>query len=416
MISKIKNKTHFYLTRIGQYMGLDILYFVKGGFWLGLGHLFSILMGLIVIVALARMLPKQVYGEYQFILSVLGIVAIFSLPGINTAVIQSTAKGKTSLLKATKSKFKWSFLGSLALIFVAGYFYYIQPGNLWKYFLIIALFFPFLYSFDTYGSFLIGRERFKENSIFTAVLYLVYAFFILSALFIFNSLFAVIIAYCVAFSMVRIFLFLATRKEANIGKEDKCVLEYGKKLTLITLIPNIAAFLDKIIIPYFLGLENLAIYAIALIIPETVKGIARNTTPLFFSRVVNLKSKELLKKIKQNLFFIVILLVVIFTIGWFLVSPTILLIFGEKYASSIFYSQILLVSLILTPFSQVFNTFLKAQKKSKELFYYNLLSSSTQIICFLIFIPLFGIWGAVLSKIILRVIVFVLLYYYVAIS
>jgi len=52
------------------------------------------LISFAAMVAFGNWLPKEAYGTYQFVLTGLGLLGIFSLPGINTALIKSTAQKK----------------------------------------------------------------------------------------------------------------------------------------------------------------------------------------------------------------------------------------------------------------------------------------------------------------------------------
>ena len=67
---------------------------------------------------------KNTYGNYKYVLSLVGILGAFSLSGINTAVIQSVAQGyEGALAQGFRLNLKYSagIIGlSLALAFVTG--------------------------------------------------------------------------------------------------------------------------------------------------------------------------------------------------------------------------------------------------------------------------------------------------------
>lgn len=403
MPKKIKNKS--FLASISKFTGLDASYFIKGGLWLSLNQGIIILSSLIVTIFLARFLTKGVYGQYQFILAILGIVSIFSLPGIFISIRQSVAKGyDSSLIVGTKSMFKWSFLGSFALLLTASYFYFIRHSPMWIYLVLCALFFPALYSFSTYGSYLTGKEKFNKIAKLTLIFYIFFTAIMLFALFVFKNLFWVVVAYCFSMSFVSFCLYKKVAKRVKkTEKIDKGLIPYGKKLTLISIIPVISTYLDRLIIPCFLGLQNLAVYAIALMIPENAgRVITKIISPLTFAKTTRFKTKVLLNKIKKNFLYIAIALLIFIALIWFLMPYLLPLLVGTKYKDAVFYSQILSLGVFFTFFTSFFQTVMQAKKKTKQLFFFNTYSSLLQIVLFLILIPLLGIWGAIFTKIAIK--------------
>ena len=51
------------------------------------------LLGLVTTYFVVRVLSQDGFGSYQYVLSVIGVVSIFGMPGINNAVMQSVARG-----------------------------------------------------------------------------------------------------------------------------------------------------------------------------------------------------------------------------------------------------------------------------------------------------------------------------------
>jgi len=78
---------------LGQFLGQEDNYFLTQGSYLSIGHVISIICGFLLSIAFARFLPKEIYGQYRYILSVVAILAIFTLPGLKTAITQAVARG-----------------------------------------------------------------------------------------------------------------------------------------------------------------------------------------------------------------------------------------------------------------------------------------------------------------------------------
>ncbi|HIQ39518.1 MAG TPA: polysaccharide biosynthesis protein, partial [Methanothermococcus okinawensis] len=128
MMEKLKERVYLLAKRYSAKVGLDLPYFIKGGFWLSSGQFFSTLKGFILSVVLANILSRESFGEYSFVISILGIAGAFALPGMSFAIIQSVARGyEGTYFRALREVFKYSWIGSLILVGAAVYMYF--KGN-----------------------------------------------------------------------------------------------------------------------------------------------------------------------------------------------------------------------------------------------------------------------------------------------
>ena len=69
-------------------------------FWIIFGKILIFIMGFAFITGMANLAPKEVVGSYNYILSVLTIVSITTLPGMNTALIRAIARGYEGSLRS----------------------------------------------------------------------------------------------------------------------------------------------------------------------------------------------------------------------------------------------------------------------------------------------------------------------------
>ena len=137
--TNLKDKIYNFAKDYSSKVGLDLPYFIKGGFWLSVGQFFGTLKGFILSIVFANLLSKEVFGEYSFAMTVLGIAGVFALPGMGVAVVQAVAKGyEGTYFKALKEVFKWSWLGSLLLLGFSIYEYFYGIYNLMLIFLILS--------------------------------------------------------------------------------------------------------------------------------------------------------------------------------------------------------------------------------------------------------------------------------------
>ncbi|MDP2947886.1 MAG: polysaccharide biosynthesis C-terminal domain-containing protein, partial [Nanoarchaeota archaeon] len=106
------------------------------------------------------------------------------------------------------------------------------------------------------------------------------------------------------------------------------------------------------------------------------------------------KSLKIMRKI-------IPLLILIGLIGTFLIALilpiAINLVFGQKYQESVFYSLMLLISIVFIPLNGVFSSIIIYHGYKKFYLILTFFINIIQIILFLILIPIFRIWGIIFS-------------------
>ena len=110
-MNQMKNWFYRFLKRTQKYTGTDNVYLAKGGFWLTLGQVVSMASAFLLAIAFANLLDPVTYGNYKYILSLLGLLGIFTLDGMRTAINQAVARDlEGSFYTGFKTKLKWGLL------------------------------------------------------------------------------------------------------------------------------------------------------------------------------------------------------------------------------------------------------------------------------------------------------------------
>jgi O-antigen/teichoic acid export membrane protein len=189
-----------------KYFKTDMVYLARGGFWLTLGQTISSLSSFLLVVAFANLLPKETYGTYKYVLSIAGILAISTLSGMSTAIIQAVARGyEGSLVPALKTKIRWGLLGGLAGLILAGYYFYQGNITLTVSFLISAVFLPFMDSFGIYDAFLQGRKLFDISAKYGIISQIIAVIILITTLFFTKNLFFILFVYFLDFTSFFLF-------------------------------------------------------------------------------------------------------------------------------------------------------------------------------------------------------------------
>lgn len=397
-MDQIKNWFYQFLKRTQKYTGTDNVYLAKGGFWLTLGQVVSMAAAFLLAVAFANLLDPVTYGNYRYVLSLLGILGIFSLDGMGAAVNQAVARNlEGSFYTGFKTKLKWGILGSLIAISAAVYYWFRGNNILPIPLLISAFFLPLMYASQIYSALLGGRKLFNVLAHYRIINQVVSVGIMVAVLLLTKNLFWLIAVYFISHTSLNYLFYLLTKfKFQPNKKEDVKTLNYGKHLSLMSVVNYIATYLDKILLFTFVGPAQLAIYSFAVLIPEQIKTITQNVNTLALPKLAP-KSREEIKANMMKKIWKLALLTGVIIVFYIVIAPYIFRIFFPQYLDSIPYSQVFMFTIIALPTSLI-STVFQAKMMKKELYILRIIPLARMILL-LIFVPFFGIWGVVMAKI-----------------
>jgi len=399
----IKNSTHKLLRMSQKFTETDNVYLATQGSYLTIGNIISTIVSFLLAMAFAKLLPKEVFGQYRYILSIITVLGLCALPGMEAAIIQAVARRfEGSFIKALKTRFKWGLLGSFFSLIIAIYFLTASNLDLAIGFLIAAIFFPFMQSAESYLSYLIGKKLFGFHVKCTTLTHVVTAIAIVITLFLTKSLIILVLVYFLTHTALRIYFLLSTIKKNPLNKKEfPGTISFGKNLSFIRIISTISEGLDKILLFGFLGPVQVAIYSFAELPVRQINSFLRNIRLLAFPKLAIRTRKEirktLLKKIAKAILFIIPIVVI-----YIIAAPYIYRIFFSQYLDSVFYSQLLILGLLAFPLTIITLSF-EAKLMKKELYQFTIISPIVRILFLLILTPLLGILGVIIARLITQV-------------
>ena len=406
----IKNKITDFLRWSERYTGTDMVYAMKGGFWwiLGKGGLAIISIGLLV--AFSRLAPKEVFGTYQYIIATAGLLAIFTLPGMDWALTRAIAKDKEGEFeKIAKEKIKWGSLAALGLFLISGW-YFINGNNILGIsFVIAGLIVPFLRTVEIFRFLWHGRAQFRKLSLLEILGNGLPIAIVIAVLFFTDNIIYIILSWFAANTFFKGLLYLYSRKKIKNQEEDRETIPFGKHMTLIQAFGLGANQLDKIILWHFLGPVAVAVYSFAQLPVQKLQEfipIAPLALPKLSQKNVAEIKKPLLAKFRK-LFLITTPAVLILI----LIAPLFYKVLFPQYLESVIYFQVLALGLLFIPVS-LLGTALITELKTKELYKIRIISPAVRILLYFILIPFLGLWGAVIAFLAEQIINSALVFYY----
>lgn len=358
----------------------------KQGFWVLFGSSLTSIFAFFSTVLLTKILPVEYFGVYRYILSVLPILAITTLPDIGQSVARAVAKGISIRPKEiVYKKAKYGLVGS-CMSFILGLWYFFEKqdpftGTL---FFLTAFFIPLFDTFLIYTNILHGRNDFKKASIYNIFT----RFFSTVALVITAILTQNIIIILTVFFIAQIipqyiFFTITTQHSETIKQKntDPRVFSYGQHLTLIGAMSTFTANIDKILVGYFFGNEVLAFYVVSLLF---VLEIIRFLDPLGSVALTFFANKK--THIVRFLRTIPILFFLLSTISILIMSimPLIITLIFPQYTQSIELAQVSCILLIFMPISALLYRYLVAEQLSSHMATLHI--SKAIIFCILFFL------------------------------
>jgi len=402
------------LRRSERYTHVDMVFLAKGGSWLSAGQAVNMLLGFVMSIAFANLLPKEAFGTYKFILSAVALIGVFSFLDIGTAVTQAVARGfGNALRQGFRANLKWSFgvsLGGFAL----GIYYYLQGNALLSFsFFVAGVLVPLTASASLYGAYVLGKKDFKRSTLYGLVRNIVPAAALIGTLFLTESLWIIIGVYFVSAVLVSFVLYRATLRAYRNGniKEDPGLVSYAGHLGIMGAIGLLADNLDKILVFHYLGAAPLAIYAFAVAPVEQLQGGKKILNALILTRLSERPFTELQKSAPYRTAMLAVYAAVLGGV-YVLLVPYFYAFFYPQYLDSVFYSQIYALTLFGI-IGSVLDANLVAHKKKKELYAHRIAVPIIKIFMFFILIPLFGLLGLVLTQVLTRFCTNFLTYYFV---
>jgi len=195
-----------------------------------------------------------------------------------------------------------------------------------------------------------------------------------------------------------------TMVDPSNGKpeQDRKYRSYANRLTLYSVLPNIAKHIDKILIATFLDFHSVSVYYIATVVPVYFQSSLKAAIVVPVQNWVSLGRFQALQKFTRYQWAVLGLSII--TAGFlYLLMPFFIGLFGDEYLPSVKFAQVLCISIVVYPYTTLLLTMLKYL--GEERFTGRALNaySVAKSLILLIIVPYFGIFGVVLGQVMLDV-------------
>jgi O-antigen/teichoic acid export membrane protein len=393
------------LTYVEKRLKFDSHFTFHGGFWLMMGHLVAIVSTLITSYVFANYVAPETYGQYKYIISLGIFISAFSLTGTATAITQAAAKNVIGFYSYIK-KINLHYSLFISLIAIIGAIYYYLNGNaaLTVGLILIAVLQPLFNNSSLFYSYLQGKEQFRYGTSAHAIKALFTTIVIVTSALLTQNVTILLVCYFLSFIIINYALQWFFVKKSSETIEDtaqfRTLLSYTKHTSIQNIVSGISNQLDKILVFQNLGAVELAVYTFATALPDQYKGITKAVDTMLLPRFSKHSPESVKAKIihKSLIYFLFLLFAVVVYI---LAAPYIFYFLFPQYMESLFLSQVYVISM-LSGIGSIPIAGIKAQMSNSKLYRFNLLTSIFQILILLVLLPVLGLIGAILARVLYR--------------
>ncbi len=373
---------------------------MTNGFWIGCNQVISLVGSLIVTAVFAHSLTEQSFGIYRYLVIIASFFSVLSLNSIGQSILQTTAQGKLGFFSTgMKYSFYSGFLSSLLALATSVYYFANDNFVLGIGCIFIAVFQGLITSYFNIFNFLNGQKRFKEAAGFQIIRVTIITIISLLTITFTQDLSILFFTYQAAqFITISVgyFYFKPSSDQPALSTEEtNKYISFGVHQSIQSAIINGAQRLDAIVVFQHLGAPQLAVYSIALVIPDQIRGFIKNLSNLLFPKYVNYTPAQLRSSIPKRSFQLFLILILI-TFSYIALAPIMFSLLFPKYITGVLYSQLLALAIPASVF-YIIQSALKSETNSVALYYIQLSSAVVRIILTLVLTYTLGIVGTIIA-------------------
>jgi O-antigen/teichoic acid export membrane protein len=376
-------------------------YFRSAGAYLVLKLVVFSLAGLVGQYLLTHFLRREDYGLLVWAGTIIALLSPFGLSGISTSIVGAVTKGfDGNFRRGTWLEILGGTLGGLVLLGFSGYYrYWTHEETKSLVFLVAGVLGPGLW-LDTHICYWNGKKNFKAifwwsvpvRLLQLAAIALVFNFSSNPVLvFGVQSAIQVLANIAAPISIMRY-----SNANRNVSEDFQI---YGNFTNWLYLAGSVSAYLDKLIIGIFFGLESLAIFSVGeLVYTYFYKTPASMLSQIFMPRLAEMDLREAARWVRKRQPYLVLMIIVLMMVLAIVVPVIYPLLFSAKYKDSIYYCNLFLICIVLGAPTFLSGAILKSHAMKKETLRSWLFLAVTPLALLPIFGFYFGLAGLVMAK------------------
>lgn len=375
-------------------------YFLRGSIWLIFAQIVSSLSSFVLAIVLSKIISKEIFGEYRYLLSLLSIISLIAISGYNVIITQIVAQGDDTIWwRGVKKTFLSGILGSFCSFI--GAIYYLMNGNSFLSFglLLIGLLTPLYTVSQLYTSYLSGKKDFKAISlygifpdVFVVTALIITAIHFKSAIILLGVFF---ISNILSHGLTNYLVY----KKYPIKNKMEIIFEnkYPLHLSAMNLFYTVGQNIDKLLIFHYLGAAPVAILTLAQALPLQLKGVQKIILSLTLPKFSENQGK--IEAVRKKIYYLTGITAILIAV-YIPIAPFIYKLIFPNYIEAIVISQIFSLSVLFLPCIYLLQSYLSANTRTKVLYINTVVYNFFMIISTFIGVYFFGLIGAAMSSVV----------------
>ena len=313
---------------------------------------------------------------------------------------------------------RWGLLGAIGGIGMSAYYLFKGNTTLFVIYLLVGICIPLIEPLYLYQSKLNGEKKFDKIMQYITLSRLLQSIVIIGVVLITKDILLIIVTYLATMVGTRLYFFLKTRHiptqaDENDTTRTKKTLHYGKHLSFIQAISLLSVYIDKVLIYFLISPAALAGYFLALVPYKQTRNLLSTVNSIAFPKFSNQTDENIRKTLFPKVMKMFLISIPI-TCVYIVLAPPFFQFFYPDYTNAVLISQVIFLQILLYPFT-VLSTLFQAKAHKKNLYILTLSYAIIRIILLVVLIPIYNVWGAVLTILISRIfesIVSTILFFY----
>lgn len=289
------------------------------------------LSGIIISLAFARMSSKELFGQYQLILSILSLFSIFTLPGLNMAALKAASHDKPyAIIEAVRKSLLFSLIALPFLLAYAAYLFAKDEVQLATTLVFATLLFPFFYAPNTWYTYYEGKSRFSQVAIRVIISTLAVTLAVILGLVYKLPLTGITALFLATSAFMTCLFYWEIKRKIPRTPASGLDLAYGKRVTWQKFAFTLTEALPPLVISFWAGHAALATFQMANIFLGGISGLIGALAAISLPQLFTEKEHRHTNTFLQNL-----IIGIIASIGYFFIVELFFVkLYGPTYLSS----------------------------------------------------------------------------------
>lgn len=264
-----------------------IIYTLQHAPWAVVASLCAGLSNYVIIILLSQYYGLSEGGEFRLLMSIVGLLTLFTLNEADKVVIRHLVMGKPGVVRPlVASRMQFALLGTIAGVITA-YVFYQRGEDIWIGILAASILLPLTFPTDLYAQVVQSRKNFRMLALYSVIKYsILTGLALLAGLWSVTILVFVVVYYVWLAAINSSFLILQNETFEPSSKEAPLLRRETLQLSLAGLFPLVLEHADKLLVSYFLGLEKLALYTIGISTGRLISIVIKPTMTVYFPLLV----------------------------------------------------------------------------------------------------------------------------------